>query len=104
MFEQEQYDRVMRDALQGVFVVAARRGFDTRQLAAEFDLGRDPGPHNEHTLTIQVRNTSLTVTAPAIPHDWLSTGTDLVDPRFSRLIMGALADLAVKAELDGRVL
>ena len=102
MSTQEQYEQVLRDAVEDVFVVAVRRGLDTRQLAAEFDAGRGPGPHQEHTLTISVRDTSLAVTADGVPHEWLSTGTGYIDSRFSRQIATLLSELEKKAQREGR--
>jgi len=102
MSPQEQYEQVLRDALEDIFVVAVRRGMDTGQLAAEFDAGRGPGPHQEHTLTISVRDTSLAASAGGVPHQWLSTGTGYIDTRFSRLIAAVLSDLEKKAQQEGR--
>ena len=102
MSPQEQYQQVLRDALEDVFVVAVRRGLDTRQLAAEFDADRGPGPHQEHTLTVSVRDTALVVTAHGIPHDWLSIGTGYIDARFSRRIAAILQDLEKNAQQEGR--
>lgn len=98
----EQYEQVLRDALEGVFVVAVRRGLDTAQLAAEFDADQGPGLHQEHTLMISIRETSIAATAEGIPHEWLTIGTGFIDTRFSRRIAALLADLEKKAELVGR--
>lgn len=102
MSTQEQYDQVLRAAVEDVFVVAVRRGLDISQLAAEFDAGRGPGLHQEHTLTISVRDTSLAVTADRVLHEWLSTGTGYIDSRFSRQIGALLSDLEMKAQREGR--
>ena len=102
MSTQEKYEQVLRDAVEDVFVVAVRRGLDIRQLAADFDAGRGPGPHQEHTLTISVRDTSLAVTADGVPHEWLSMGTGYIDSRFSRQIAALLSDLEKNAQLEGR--
>ena len=102
MSAQEQYEQILRDALEDVFVVAVRRGLDTRQIAAEFDAGREAGPHQEHTLTISIRDTSLAVTADSVPHEWLSTGTGYIDSRYSRRIAALLSDLERKAQQTGR--
>lgn len=102
MSTQEKYEQVLRDAVEDVFVVAVRRGLDIRQLAADFDAGRGPGPHQEHTLTISVRDTSLAVTADGVPHEWLSMGTGYIDSRFSRQIATLLSDLEKNAQLEGR--
>ena len=102
MSTQEQYDQVLRAAVEDVFVVAVRRGLDISQLAAEFDAGRGPGLHQEHTLTISVRDSSLAVTADGVLHEWLSTGTGYIDSRFSRQIGALLSDLEMKAQREGR--
>ena len=102
MSTQEKYEQVLRDAVEDVFVVAVRRGLYIGQLAAEFDADRGPGPHQEHTLTISVRDTSLAVTADGVPHQWLSTGTGYIDSRFSRQIATLLAELEKKAQREGR--
>ena len=99
---QDKYQKLLRNALEDVFVIAARRGLDTGQLAAEFDAGRGPGPHQVHTLTISVRDTSLAVTGDDIPHEWLSIGTGYIDSRFSRRIAALLSDLEQKAQREGR--
>jgi hypothetical protein len=104
MSVEKQYEQVIRDALEDVFVVAARQGLDTGQLVAQFDADRGPGPHQEHTLTISVRDTSLAVSAPGIPHEWLSTGTGFIDTRFSRQITALTSDLAKKAAKAGHII
>ncbi|MBI3527269.1 MAG: hypothetical protein HY067_04800 [Betaproteobacteria bacterium] len=98
---QEQYEHLLSNALEDVFVIAARRGIDTRQLAAAFDAERGPGLHQEHTLTISVRDTPLVVTAYGIPHTWLSIDTGYIDSRFSQQIAVLLSDLERKAQRDG---
>jgi hypothetical protein len=57
------YQLVMRDAREEVLLVAARRAIDTRLIAVEFDDGRGPGPHEEHSLTISVGDLDLAVHA-----------------------------------------
>jgi|SRR5579859_5549496 len=104
MRARELYEKVLRDALEDVFVVAARQGLDTGQLAAHFDVDRGPGPHLVHTLTIAVRETSLAVTADGIPHELLTTGTGFIDTRFYRRIAALLSDLTKKAGQAGRIL
>ena len=101
---QELYDKVLRDAIEHVFVVAVRQGLDTGQLVAEFDADRGPGPHQEHTVKVSVLDTSLVVTADDIPHEWLTTGTGFIDTRFFRRVAALLLDLARKAEQEGRIL
>jgi hypothetical protein len=100
----DSYEQVLRDALEDVFVVAARQAMDTGLLTAEFDVGRDAGPHQEHTLTVTLRDSSIAVTADSIPHEWLSMGTGYIDTRFSKLIARLLQDLEKKVQLTGRVL
>ena len=102
MSSREQYDEILRDALEQVCVVAARHGLDIGQLAAEFDSGRESGLHDGHTLTISIRDTSISVTAAGVPHNWLSTGTGFIDNRFSRKIAGLLSDLEAIAKSEGR--
>ena len=104
MSSRAQYDAELRDALEQVFVIAARRGLDIGQLAAEFDSGRESGFHDGHTLTIGVRDTSIAVTAPLIPHSWLSTGTGFIDTRYSRKIAGMLSELETIAKSAGRII
>jgi hypothetical protein len=99
---QEQYEQVLRDALEDVFVAAIRQGIDTGQLAAELDADRGPGPDQEHTLTISIRETALAVMADGIPHEWISTRTGFIDIRFSRRIAATLSDLERKAQQAGR--
>jgi hypothetical protein len=67
--EAQHYELVMRDAKEDVFLVAVRQAIDTRFLVVEFDVGRGPGPHQEHTLTISVRDTPIAVKADAIPRE-----------------------------------
>jgi len=104
MSSRGQYDAELRDALEQVFVVAARHGLDIGQLAAEFDSGRESGFHDGHSLTISIRDTSIAVTAPAIPHGWLSMGTGFIDARFSRKIAGLLSELETIAKREGRII
>lgn len=101
MSVEEPYEQVLRDALENVFVVAVRRGLDLQRLAAEFDAHRVPGPHQEHILTISLRDTSLAVTAESIPHEWLSMGTGFIDTRFSRRIEDLLSELERHAQRGG---
>jgi hypothetical protein len=104
MSSRGQYDAELRDALEQVFVIAARRGLDIGQLAAEFDSGRESGFHDGHTMTISIRDTSIAVTGSPIPHNWLSTGTGFIDTRFSRKIAGLLSDLETIAKSEGRII
>ena len=95
------YQLVMRDAGEEILLVAARRAIDTRSIVAVFDAGRGPGPHAEHTLTISVRDTGLSVSSYGIPHEWLPVHTGSIDTRFSRLVGGLLGDLVAKAQKAG---
>ena len=92
----------MADAVEHVHVYAVRHAIDTRLLAVEFDVGRGPGPHPEHTLTISVRDSQISVTGQNIPHEWLSMGTGYIDTRFSKMIAGLLQELDKKAQKEGR--
>ncbi len=98
------YELVMRDAKESIFLVAVRHAIDTRLLDIEFDVGRGPGPHLEHTLKISVRDEPFAVTTNGIPHEWLPVNTGFIDVRFSRLVGGLLADLTKQAQNAGRFL
>jgi hypothetical protein len=97
-------DPVMRDAKEYVFLAAVRHAIDTRMLLVEFDAGRGPGPYQEHTLRISVRDSTLAVTTDNIPHKWLPVSTGFIDTSFSKLVDGMLADLTKKAQESGRFL
>jgi len=101
---QKLYLTVMNDAVEHVFIHALRQAMDTRVLAVEFDAGRDPGPHSQHTLTISLRSAPISVTAQDIPHDWLSAGTGFVDSRFSKSVAALLQELNKKALEAGLVI
>lgn len=101
---QELYEKLLRDAIEDVFVVAVRHGLDAGHLIAEFDADRGPGPHQIHTLRVSVRDTSLALTVDDIPHKWLSSGTGFIDTRFCRRVVTLLSDLARKAEQEGHIL
>ena len=100
----EKYDLIMRDASEHIFLVAVRRAIDTRLIAIEFDAGRGPGPHQEHVLTISVRDSDIAITADGIPHEWLPVSTGFIDIRFSRLVDAVLTDLQKKALETSRFL
>ena len=102
--EQKLYSTVMNDAVEHVFIQALRQAMDTRVLAVEFDVGRDPGPHSQHSLTIRLRNTPISVTAQDIPHDWLSAGTGFIDSRFSKSVAALLQELNKVASKAGLVI
>ena len=94
---QEQYELVMRDAKEDIFLVAVRQAIDTRRIAVEFDAGREAGLHAEHTLTISVVGSPIFVTGSNIPHEWFPVSTGFIDTRFSRLVAGLVAELTDKA-------
>lgn len=96
------YQLAMRDAREEINLVATRRAIDSRSIAVEFDAGRGPGPHAEHSLTISVRGLDLAVHALGIPHEWLPVSTGFIDARFSELVAGLLGDLIKKAAKAGR--
>ena len=101
---QKLYEQILNDAVEHVFIFAMRRGLDTRLLAARFDVDRGPGPHADHTLTIAVRDSEISATADAIPHEWLSVGTAYIDIRFSKCIAALLQELDKKAQQAGQSL
>ena len=92
----EEYDRSLRHALDYVHVVAARRGWEPNQILVDIDSGRAPAIYKEHTVSVSVRNASVTVTAEGIPHEWIETGTGFVDTRFSQRIGILLSELEKK--------
>jgi hypothetical protein len=73
-------------------------------LAVEFDVGRDPGPHSQHTLTIKLRSAPISVTDRDIPHEWLSAGTGFIDSRLSKSVAALLQELNKKAREAGLVI
>jgi hypothetical protein len=99
---QKLYEQVMQDAVDVLFVFAVRRGIDISAITAEFDAGRGPGPHAEHTLTIAAPDSRISVTVPAIPHDWLCVGTSYIDVRLSKCVAALLQELEKKTEDAGR--
>jgi hypothetical protein len=99
---QRLYEQIMHDAVDVLFVFAVRRGINISEIAAEFDVGRGPGPHSEHTLTLTALDSKISVTAPTIPHDWLCVGTSYIDVRLSKCIAVLLQELEKKAEEAGR--
>jgi len=82
-------------------VVAVRRGLDPAKLDAQFDVGLAPVPRQDHTLTIAIRESSISVQCSGIAHEWLSIGTGYIDSRFSKCVTGLLADLENKALQGG---
>ncbi|HEY0434235.1 MAG TPA: hypothetical protein VGC95_10210, partial [Chitinophagaceae bacterium] len=101
---QRVYEQTMRDAAEDISVVAVRYAVDTSRLVVEFDANRGPGPHAQHTLTLRVRDSDISVTEENVPHDWLSTGTGFIDTRLSRLTRTLLMELNNKALTVGRLL
>ena len=91
----------MNDAVEHVFIHALRHGFDTRTLGVEFDAGRGPGPHSQHTITIGLRDAPVAVTAQDIPHEWLSAGTGHIDTRLSKSVADLLQELKQNARQAG---
>ncbi len=98
------YATVMNDAVEHVFIYALRQAMDTRVLGVEFDVGREPGPHTQHTLTISLRNCPISATAQNIPHEWLSAGTGFIDTRFSKSVATLLQELNTAAGRAGLVI
>jgi hypothetical protein len=101
---QKLYATVMNDAVEHIFIYALRHAMDTRVLAVEFDVGRGAGPQSQHTLTISLRGSPISVSAQAIPHDWLSAGTGYIDTRFSKSVAALLQELSKKAQAAGLVI
>lgn len=98
------YETVMNDAVEHVYIYALRHAMDTRVLNVEFDVDRGPGPHEQHTLRISLRDTPISSTAKDIPHDWLSAGTGFIDSRFSRMVGALLQELTRQAQKAGLVI
>ena len=73
-------------------------------LGVEFDFGRGPGPHSQHTLKISFRDTPLSASAQDIPHEWLSAGTGFIDTRFSQTVAALLQELNKLAREAGLVI
>jgi hypothetical protein len=101
---QKLYATVMSDAVEHVFIHALRHSLDTRVLSVEFDVGRGPGPHSQHTLRISLRDTPISVSAQDIPHEWLSAGTGFIDTRFSQSVAALLQELNKLAGQAGLVI
>ena len=101
MGNNEDYEKALRDAVDNISVVAVRYAVDTRRLVIELDANKGPGPHEEHTLTISVRDSDLAVSKEKIPHEWLSIGTGFIDPRLSRAAGSLLIELENKARKTG---
>jgi hypothetical protein len=95
--DRERYENVLQDALEDVMVVAVRRGLDPARLVAQFDVDLAPVPHRDHTLTIAIRDSSISVECSGIAHEWLSIGTGYIDSRFSKCVTTLLTELENKA-------
>lgn len=99
--DQKQYDETLSRAVEDIAIIATRYGINSRNLAIGLDIGREPARYNEHTVTIAIRNTDLSVTAEGIPHHWLGVATGFVDTRLSRRIGPLLLQLENQAEAAG---
>lgn len=92
------YARIIRGAREDVYVLATRRGLSLRTLNVEFDVGRGPGPHETHVLTLSTTDKSVSVEEPDIPHEWVATlGTGYIDTRFVKCATGLIAKFEKKA-------
>ena len=92
------YSRVIRGAREDVYVLATRRGLNLRLLNVEFDIGRGPGPHELHVLTLSTRDKTVTVEEANIPHEWVATlGTGYIDTRFVKCVTALIARFEKKA-------
>ena len=92
------YARVMRGAREDVYVLATRRGLNLRLLSVEFDVGRGPGPHETHVLTLSTLEKGVSVEEADIPHEWVATlGTGYIDTRFVKCATGLIARFEKKA-------
>jgi hypothetical protein len=100
----EQYESVMRDAKETVFLVAARRGIDTRRIDVAIDAGIGPGPHQTHVLVISVRGAPFSVSDRNIAHHRLATGTGFINDWFAKLVAALLSKLTAKAKEVGMML
>jgi hypothetical protein len=92
------YARVIRGAREDVYVLATRRGLNLRLLNVEFDVGRGPGPHETHVLTISTSDKSVSIEEANIPHEWVATlGTGYIDTRFVKCVTSLIARFEKKA-------
>ena len=94
MSVEDLYEKSLRQGLEYVHIVAARRGWVGGMLVPAFDVGRVPGIYREHTLTISVAATF--VSTDGISHDWIEIGTGFIDSRFSRRVGALLSELERK--------
>ena len=92
------YARVLRGAREDVYVLATRRGLNLRLLNVEFDIGRGPGPHESHVLTLSNTEQTVSVQESDIPHEWVATlGTGYIDTRFVKSVTALIARFEKKA-------
>ena len=92
------YARVLRGAREDVYVLATRRGLNLRMLSVEFDVGRGPGPHETHVLTLSTTDNTVSVEEADIPHEWVATlGTGYIDTRFVKCVTALIARFEKKA-------
>jgi len=89
----DKYQASLRHAVEYAYVVAARRGLDTSQLIVAMDPDHNSEARWEHTLSISLRNSELSVRGDGIPHDWIEIGTGFIDPRFSHRVTTLLTEL-----------
>jgi len=101
---EKQHDEVLRHAVEDIAVIATRYGINSRHLLIAFDVGRQPARYDDHTVTIAIRDSDLSVTAEGIPHHWLAVGTGFIDTRLSRRIGPLLIELENKAQAAGHSL
>lgn len=101
----EAYARALDGAREDVLVIAARRGLAPAAITVRFDAGRDPGPHEEHVLTLSTADHQVVVEERGIPHQWIAIlGTGYIDVRFVRRVTALLFRFERKAaELGIRV-
>jgi len=102
--EQKQYEESLNRALEDIAIIATRHGINSRHLLIAFDVGREPARYNEHTVTLSIRNSDISVVADGIPHHWLGVATGFVDTRLSRRIGPMLLQLENKAQDAGHPL
>jgi|SRR5690606_16864354 hypothetical protein len=92
------YARILRGAREDVYVLATRRGLNLRLLNVEFDVGRGPGPHETHVLTLSNIDRTVIVQQEDIPHEWVATlGTGYIDTRFVKCVTALIARFEKRA-------
>ena len=100
----EHYERLIKHAVEEIAVIATRHGINSRHLIIAFDVGREPARYNEHTVTLSIRDSDISVTAEGIPHHWLRMATGFVDTKLPRRIGPLLLQLEQRAKAAGRSL